>query len=493
MSEHMDRRSFLRVAATGSLLLSGCLGRASTDDDSGQPETGSSDDGSDADGGEPFPLTRHGIEFDRGLDAVEDIGLDPGGTVTNDLIAGIDDGTLLRFPAGRFRWDPGARVENCDRIGFLGSPLGTAIEVPTGANDQLLRIEDAAEITFENFTVDQTNDGAVGTFLLWARDALHVENVRFRGRANREDGIEPSAFNIKLLEPDGVGTVRNWVDREGSGWASYNGSSGRIGALVRDGHRGTLRFVDCDLREFGNNALYASRCQGDVQVSDSYFENNNVASVRIGGEGSFVENTRIVVSEDRYEGPRENEDEAFHMRGVLVEDSHADLGQKTAGAAVRDCEFRFEENPTGAPAIEVWSNGRSLSVEDTSIRYDATGPSVIRRENYGSKGRHPPGEPPRWLRLDGVEVDGDGETRRVVDLRDADGSRIRDCCLRLPRSEGNGINVVRSADVVIEDTAIDVAGTAVIERESDPAVDLRTDCDGEGVDDESDSASDRSS
>lgn len=472
MSEHMDRRSFLRAAVPGSVLLSACLGREpSSDDDPTQPGRVPPDDK------EPLPATRHGIEFDQTLDVVEDIELDRGGTVTNDLIAGIEDGTLLRFPAGRFRWDPGARVEECDRIGFIGSPLGTEVEVPAGVNERLLRIEDAAEITFENFTVDQTNDGAVGSFLFWSHDALHVQNVRFRGRANREDRVEPSAFNLKLLEPDGVGTVQNWVDRAGSGWASYNGSNGRIGALVRNGHRGTLRFVDCDLREFGNNALYASRCQGDVQVSDSYFENNNVASVRIGGDGSFVEGCRFVVSEDRYEGPRENEDEAFHMRGVLIEDSHAELGQKESGAVVRDCTFFIEENPTGAPAIEVWSNGRSLSVENTTIRYDATGPSVIRRENYGSKGRHPPGEPPRWLRLNGVRVDGNGETRRIVDLRDADGSRVRDCCLQLPRSDGNGINVFRSADVVVEDTAIEVAGTSVVARESDPIIDLRTDCD----------------
>jgi len=470
----MDRRSFLRAAVPGSVMLSACLGRESSSD--GNP--GQSDAESPDDGG-PIPMTRHGIEFDRTLDAVEDIGLDPGDTVTNDFISGIEDGTLLRFPAGRFRWDPGVIVEKCDRIGFLGSPLGTEIEVPAGANDRLLRIEDAVDITFENFTVDQTNDDAVGSFLLWGHDSVHVENVRFRGRANRDDRIESSAFNIKVLDPDGVGTVRNWVDRAGSGWASYNESNGRIGALVRDGHRGTIRFVDCDLREFGNNALYASRCQGNVQVVDSYFENNNVASVRIGGKGSYAEGCRFVVSEERYEGPRENEDGAFHMRGVLIEDSHADFGQKEPGAAVRDCSFLMEENPTGAPAVEVWSNGRSLSVENTTIRYDATGPSVIRREDYGSKGRHPPGEPPRWLRLDSVTVEGDGETDHIVDLRDADGSRVRDCCLRLPSSEGDGIHVIRSADVVIENTAVDVGSHAVVWRDSDPVVDLRADCDGE--------------
>ena len=443
---------------------------ASDTDSTNAPTNDSTDDAHDfeEDGVEPDQghidaigaTERHDVSFDRTVHVVDHFGVEPyGGDPINKIIKRLPDRTLLKFPRGRFRIDPGLHLEEISTIGFLGSEDGTTLYVPRRAKNRIIEILDAESVTFENFVIDQNRPDTVGSFRFWVSDRLHIENIVFEGRGLRMDGVEPSAFDLRILEPDGLGIVKGWVDQTGSGWASYNDSQGRIGALVRGArHQGTIKFIECDLREFGNNALYASRCVGNVQVEDCYFENNNVASVRIGGEGSYVEGSTIVVSEDRYTGPRIHEDSSFFMRGIVIEENHSDHGQKAAGAEIRNCELLIEDNPTAAPAIMGWSNGRSVKIEDTTIEYHNDGEGVIVREDYSSKSSHPPGDPPRWLRLENVEISGTGTVPVAVSVEDADGTAIRNSSIHMEGEEVDGVLIVNSEESLIEETTIIVRG-----------------------------------
>ncbi|MGM0718563.1 MAG: hypothetical protein ACQET5_15640, partial [Halobacteriota archaeon] len=397
---------------------------------------------------------REGIAFERVVDAVDDLGMDPTGSrsVTGQ-IADVPANTLVQFPDGDYLIDERLDLARLGNVGFEAVGDATIVGA-SGFTDTSWNVRDTAAVYYAGFTHDQS-DGAVGHF--WrVSDRIEIHDIDVVGRGG-DWGVEmcPS-----ITDPHGVARVVNYTNKKGSSWASYGGSAGRMGFYLGPEHAGTAKFIDCDLREYGNNAMYTSRCPGNVQVFDSYFENNNVASVRIGGEGSFVENTRIVVSEDRYTGPRRDEDKAFNMRGVLLEENHKNHGQKAAGAAVRGCEIVVEENPTWAPAIMSWSNGRSIEVTDTTIAYENTGGYVICKEDYSNKASHPPGEDPRWLRMDNVTITGSGDVPVVVKVEDADGTEIRNSSIHMTDNNADGIYIANSKDCVIADTNVVVPGSA---------------------------------
>lgn len=397
---------------------------------------------------------REGIAFERVVDAVDDLGMDPTGSrsVTSQ-IADVQSNTLVQFPDGEYLIDERLDLPRLGNVGFEAVGDATIVGA-AGFTNTSWNIRDSDAVYYAGFTHDQS-DGAVGHF--WrVSDRIEIHDIDVVGRGG-DWGVEMSP---SITSSDGVARIVSYTNAKGSSWASYSGSGGRMGFYLGPDHSGTAKFVDCDLREYGNNALYTSRCPGNVQVFDSYFENNNVASVRIGGEGSFVENTRIVVSEDRYTGPRRDEDEAFNMRGVLLEENHVNHGQKAAGAAVRGCEIVVEENPTWAPAIMSWSNGRSIEVTDTTIAYENSGGYVICKEDYSDKASHPPGEDPRWLRMDNVSVTGSGDVPVVVEVEDADGTEIRNSSIHMTDNDADGIRIMNSDNCVVADTNVVVPGSA---------------------------------
>lgn len=408
---------------------------------------------------------REGIEFEQVLDAVEDLQMDPTGTESViPQIKEIPPDTLVQFPEGTYLTDEQVDLPGLGNVGF--EAIGDAtIKGAPGFEETTWNVSDANAVYYQGFTHDQT-DGAVGHY--WqASDRIELHDIEVKGRAG------PWAVELcpTITDPDGIARIVNYENHQGSTWAEYNdgsgGANGRIGCWLGENHVGTIQFIDCDFREYGNNALYCAAASGPVQVIDSYFENNNVASVRIGGKDSYVEDTTIVVDPDRYTGPRDeaHEDERFFMRGVLIHENLGGTEQKEAGASVRNCDLVIEENPTAAPAIEVWANGRSLEITGTKIEYNNTGISVIRREQYGTKaGVHPPGEDPRWLRLDDSVIVGSGSVDAVVDITDGDGSHIRNTQIELT-GEGDGVRLRDSRDCVIESSNISVPGeTTVIDN-----------------------------
>lgn len=404
--------------------------------------------------------TREGIEFDQVLDAVDDLDMDPtGADPVSDAIESIPAHTLVQFPDGEYLIDRRLDLPGLGTVGF--EAIGDATIVGASEfDDTAWNVRDAEAVYYAGFTHDQ-QEGAVGHFFR-ASDRIEIHDIDVTGRGGAW-GVELAPH---ITDPDGMARVVNYTNQTGSGWSDYDGSAGRIGCWLGGEHEGTIQFVDCDFREYGNNALYTSHCPGNVQVIDCYFENNNVASVRIGGEGSYVEDTEIVISADRYTGPRDHEDAEFFLRGVLIEEHHVERGQKSAGAEIRDCEITVEENPTGAAAIEVWGNGRSLSIDNTRVQYDNHGVAAVRREAYGPKQNHPAGEAPRWVRLSDCEITGDGETRHAaIDIADGDGSTIERSHVQL--GGGDGIRIRDSADCSITETSISVPGATTVVENAD--------------------------
>jgi hypothetical protein len=406
--------------------------------------------------------SRHGISFDRTVDLVDDLGADPSGSRRiDDALSSVDEGTLVEVPAGTYQLGGRFTVTE-DRVGFVGT--GDArFRLPSGFNGPFIHCDGPDQFLFEGIDVDMRGDRS-GHMRLHCRTRFHVEDVEYLGRGT-DTGY---AFNVAVKSSSGTGRLRDVVVKKGHRIEDYNSGNGRIGVWAGWRHKGTLRVESCDFREFGNNALYTSRCEGPVQVVDSYFENNSPASIRISGDGSYAENCTVRLDLGQYTGPSIGQ--RFNARGIVIEQKKAsDVPLKPAGAYVEGCTLEYLDTgdwqPTLQGVIDVWGGSRTLTVRDTDIRVDLPNVPAVRREHPKARNPHRPDlqymPEPHWVRLDDVTITGAARGNAAVDITEADGCEVRDCCIRQWGPNRAGVQFSNAADGVVADTNISVTGTAV--------------------------------
>jgi hypothetical protein len=392
--------------------------------------------------------------YERVVDVVDELGCDPTGTEPcEELIRrSAADDTMLWFPPGRYYISEQTVLEDIDNLGIVGDRNATFLP-PDGFNGYLFNLH-VGTLEFRNFDVDIRAANTTAGFRIVADRGFTFENVEFVGRGTHGEQNIGAALAPEVTDPDGVGAVKNVVAKQGSAWAHYKGSGGRSGIYVGVGHEGTLRVVDCHFEEFGNNGIYASGCPGDVQVIGGVYRNNNVAGIRLGGAGSFVEGATIEVDPARYTGPRTREDRAFNMRGVVVSQKPEKYGWKPAGAEIRDCDIRIEQNPSdSSAAVHIWHAGRTVSISNTSIRMDENNPAILRAAQRDS-GIRPSSSAPRWVRCRNSSISTSADGRPALHLHDADGSRLENSRIRQTGSGADGILLRDSVDFAIDGGSI---------------------------------------
>lgn len=110
-------------------------------------------------------LQRNDISFDRRVNAVEDLGADPTGTVPIDGALGgaVDDGVLVEFPAGTYRVN--IPIEMGVRTGFVGvgeSASDVQFEPAGAAGNRWLEFADTTDSIVGGFTVAGDTAGSIG-------------------------------------------------------------------------------------------------------------------------------------------------------------------------------------------------------------------------------------------------------------------------------------------------------------------------------------------
>ena len=474
------RRPYLGALGLAAASVAGCLGGGSSEPTGGpsDPGAGPSGNGTDGSGGgasddiDPDDLgTRHGIEFDRVLDAVDDLGLDPSGDAAADgeIESALSiDGTLIAFPAGSYRFAESVSLD-AERIGVVG--LGSVSFVPELGFGGLLFDGQSPvldDVLVENVDIDVRAPGTTAGIRLSCRTRFHVEGVEYVGRGtNRSPGGTTSAFLLAIRDEDGRGILRNAVAKKGSRIDGYEGGNGRIGAWIGWTNKGTVRVEGCDFREFGNNGVYGSRTPGNVEIVDCYFLNNNVCGPRIGGDGSYVENCTVEIDTARYTGGTIDTSTEFNTRAVVVEQGVQREGAAPlpGGAEIRGCTFRAIRSPRAQSVVEQSPVARSLVVRDTAIRCDIDGTPAVRRGPVGSlpyrpNRRRPPR--PHWTRLRNVAIDGSAAGGAAVDLRLAPGSRVTDCEITCRGADRDGVLLDLSPQSEVTGSAIRTDGHPIV-------------------------------
>ena len=421
--------------------------------------------------------TRHGISFDRRVDLVEDFGADPTGSEPVD--AAIADamraGTLVEVPAGTYKLTSTVDVPS-DRIGFLATGDARFV-IPGGFVDAFLRVEGPDEFLFEGIDIEHQR-GSAGHMRLHCPSTFHVQDVTYHGRGANAG----YAFNIALTDASGVGRLKNVRVPHGADPSVYGDGNGRIGLWAGFRHKGTLRFENSELSEFGNNGIY-SRCPGNIQVVDSYFSNNNVASVRIAGKGSFVENSTIVIDFSEYDGPFSSPNEAFGPAGVVFDNKKPDLQSaqlppkgypgEVRGSRIelRNVPDSVTENRGASGCVDIWGTTRAVRIDDSDLRVDIDDVEAVVREyphgrgDYRSDMSNPP--EPHWVELDDVRITGTADGREAVFVDGADGTSITNTDIQQSGSDRDGVRFVDTTDATVSDSNIDVSGTAITTKNSD--------------------------
>jgi hypothetical protein len=149
--------------------------------------------------------------------------------------------------------------------------------------------------SLENKLIDITASGAAVHIRADGADWT-VRNVAVKGQ-------QPTGDNF-LMHAVGHGECRIENCYFGDGGAGTTGDY--TGLFVNARHSGDLLIRNCNFSNWKDNAVYASPPgnpnagqfasagavgqNGTVRVEDSYFDNNHVASVRLGSEGSYAKN-----------------------------------------------------------------------------------------------------------------------------------------------------------------------------------------------------------
>jgi hypothetical protein len=386
-------------------------------------------------------------EFDTVVDMVEDAGCDPNGesSCAPAIRDAAGEGTLLRFPRGTYRIDEFIQIEGYDQFGIVGDGDVTFVP-PVGSNFLLFRYNSVGRGLFSGIDIDIRADQTVVGLRFDCEERLEVEDVEYLGRGDHPNREVVYAFGIAVTDPDGLALLRNVRALRGSIIGHYNGGNGRTGIWAGGHHAGTLRVENCRLEEFGNNGMYCSRNPGDVQVVGGVFRNNNVSSIRIGGDGSYVRDAHIEVDLDQYSGPRRGFEEQFNTRGIIVEQNNY---QKPAGVNISNCDIRIVKTPRSQAAIDIGEYGRSLSVENTRIRVDPDDTLAVWRKQPSSR-------PPHDVALRNVTITGSAANNEAVRIVEGNGSVICNCLIQQFGENRDGVRFVNSTDCTVDGGTINV-------------------------------------
>lgn len=147
-------------------------------------------------------LQQNDITFDRRVNAVEDLGADPTGTIPIDAALGgaVDDGVLVEFPPGTYSLN--IPVEMGERTGFVG--VGeTAADVrfrPTGAaGNQWLQFAETGDSVVGGFTVVGDTPGSIGGTV---EGSVVVTDVSYAAAGSAQTGTEPHTLEIEWTGED---------------------------------------------------------------------------------------------------------------------------------------------------------------------------------------------------------------------------------------------------------------------------------------------------
>ncbi|ELZ31629.1 hypothetical protein C474_08147 [Halogeometricum pallidum JCM 14848] len=449
----IDRRNVLRLGAATAAVAATGVGSAA------------------AAGG----YTYEGISFDRKVNAVDDLGLDPnGGALVDDALGAVPSGTLVEFPTGRYL------VDSCwvrsSNVGLVAADGADPVFVPAKPQSEseswTILMKTGGDHVFAGFEFDYTREGYGGTLIVIAeRGDYYIGDVHVKGVV----GHSCEGLSTAVEDPNGTGVIERFYARDGS---TYDSAS--HGLFVGLKHAGTLYIRDCEVWNWTDNGVYASspgyigsyrgttdsdRGDGEVHIEGGVFKNNNISNVRIGSTNSSVRGAVIHneknISADTWDSrnydimPRSGTEPepVVNSRGIW-------LANRT-NLLVEDCDIRMDTGVSSGAIVAKGATG-NCTIRNTRIQVNTTdvlNPIVVAGPSIDW--------PDTAYTFENVSVTGVGGGRKIaVAVTDRPGTSFRNCCISLDGADQNGIKFIDTSSGVVADTNIGVDGRSTLFQNS---------------------------
>lgn len=392
--------------------------------------------------------TRDGISFNGVVDAVDDLGMDPNGNepIDDKLDRAWGSGTLIEFPAGQYLVTRSHNWYNDSNIGMVGA-TGDRSDVefvfPEGYNDRFLNVRKGRNWLFGDFTVQQTNDNVTGVSCSFGpNDNATIQNLEIAGYNPRS---KQRGMGFIVYDADGEATIDNYVRTGESAVGDY--PTGTQALLVPSQHVGTLTIRDAHIENAGENGIYASRCPGDVRIEGGYFANNDIASVRIAGEGSSVRGATFLVDTDN----TNNTGDYFNAGGLWIESG----SRGYLGGFVEDCDFIMESANNSRGLLRVQTTAGNVSIRNCRFRNETRWGTIVAESPSRVSGSAP-------IQVENCSITGGSSspTKGGIDITGRDGSEVSECCISM-EGQQNGVVIEGANNCTVRRSTIDVNGQAI--------------------------------
>ncbi|WP_154020478.1 hypothetical protein [Halorubrum halophilum] len=407
-------------------------------------------------------VERHGIQFDRVLNAVDDLGLDNSGgrAIDSALLDSLEDGTLIEFPDGRYTIEDTLIGTNLSNVGLVAAEGARPTLVPAAPtsdllDDEYLIVFRGSDILFGGFDLDFTRGSDYGgrVHLIAESGDVSVFDVTTKGQLpGNVDG-----YRVEARTKDGVATLDNVNMRDGA----VEGRSA-TGIFVGPPHAGEIHIRNCDIWHFPSKGIYASNPAhpdvgkgGTVHVDGGLYKNNNDCDIRVGSAGSTVKNI-VSVKQDTRQGetvtwknpiPRRHWDGRTDI--VQTRSIRLKYGQDVL---IEGCEFVHDIGQGAGAITSEGSHGGGTTIRDCRISVNDAEVYPILLKNGSGDG----------FEIENVSITGTsgrGAAIRVEDGRD--GTTVRNSCINLTGAGECGVEIIGSNDCVVADSNIKVDGEAV--------------------------------
>jgi len=286
-------------------------GNGSSDDDSSGATDDDADDNDDDESEPESSGQSDGVAFDAEEIDVTAHGVDNSGnsSVTSAIQSLAQDNRILYFPDGEYYFDSAIRFVGFQNFGLIAADGARFVPAQASQYDapgQSVNVftlgvpnSPGTNLHVENLTFDFTaNETGVRGLHASISDGLVVRDVDVIGT---HDTGAPGPLNTDIVSSGGSGVVENLSLPDGGVHVDHTSTSlhsagaGPSGLNVSAHHTGSLTVRNAEINGFPDNGLYAATRDGTVTVEGGTFRNNNVASVRLMGQGSSVSGARIVV------------------------------------------------------------------------------------------------------------------------------------------------------------------------------------------------------
>jgi len=460
----LNRRSYMKLGAAATGIILGASGMGSAAEE------------------------RDGIRFDRVVNAVDDLGMDPTGSdpIDRSLNDAHETGTLIKFPPGDYKIETEAVLSGSkSRWGVQGtgeSHEDVTFHFPNADNSYWFVHQHGGEdVLLDNFTLD--SDDKLISIRIRTNDGGLIRDVEWAGYLPERDGWPGQLLDPGCRDSDGVNrVVRTVMGRDGSFIHGHSWATNRTGiTAIRfyphsdthgERHAGETILEDIEIHQLSSNGVRSTHPAGVVTVKGGFFKNCHLAHLRIHAgdhptKRSSVTGATMVIDHDDHLPMGDGEWNDHGCTAVMLDSTSKSYSQAT----YEDCDIicrnveptdgwgliRCNNSGSSSPGGGVFRNCRITN--DTELQTIW----IDERESGVQAPRH-------WL-FEDCEITAtapDQYKEAAFVLRDDwDGSVIRNSIIHAPNGEVDGVFIENCDDVTIEDTTIDVSGRATVFENAD--------------------------